>query len=334
MHLNHSTINACSRQISRNIHLTLVTTAPISRRSFVSQTLLSRTDFERKTVNELKEELKKRGIATGTKSKSKSVLISKILEDEEQKKGNLPTSSQPHPIFDKNKKSAGPAEVKISSPAPVVARITEEVEKETPVLPKFLNTEEDVGSSAALASPVSNEQSKGHHAETWPARVNLPVTPPEEIGGTVIPFIPDNYESHRQSHAADLTEVTSTSAGLQFSTASHPSTLPEGGPSLATIGKDEEALPSTRQAEEATAFFDQALSDLQARLGELWPSFFSFSAVVESSKRPKERFEFEDRPLNAEERRGLYGLLGLVSVGWLLGGLFAPAPSLHHHSTR
>lgn len=36
----------------------------VSRRTLVSQTLLSRTDFERKTINELKEELKKRGIAT------------------------------------------------------------------------------------------------------------------------------------------------------------------------------------------------------------------------------------------------------------------------------
>lgn len=110
--------------------------------------------------------------------------------DEEHRSTGLPNPPQTRSISNKkttpSDANAGPANVKISSPAPVVARITEEVEKETPVLAKVDNTEETAGTSSALASPVSNQKSQGHQAETWPASVNLPITPVEELEGTAI----------------------------------------------------------------------------------------------------------------------------------------------------
>ncbi|KAH9813782.1 hypothetical protein DFH28DRAFT_1096039 [Melampsora americana] len=285
-------------------------------RSFVSQTLLSRTDFERKTVNELREELKKRGITTGAKNRTKSALISKILEDEQQRTNAIQVPCQARSISNKKDQRPGPMAIKISSPAPMVARVTDEVEKEIPVLTKIAKSEEMAETSSALGSPVSNERSKGHHAETWPASVNLPITPLQEIESTAVPFIPDNYASHLQTHAPEIKEVQGTSGALEFSTASHPSTLPEGGPTIGTGTKDEPL--SSSNTENSEPFFSP-LSGVMSQFQEL-----------KTSSHRDTKFEFEDRPLNGEERQGLYKLIGLLSFGWLMGGIFAPAsPSQH-----
>lgn len=38
-----------------------------------------------------------------------------------------------------------------------------------------------------------------------------------------------------------------------------------------------------------------------------------------------EEHKSQSRPLNGEEKNGVYVLLGLVAGGWLAGGLFGPA---------
>lgn len=275
-------------------------------------------------MNELREELKKRGITTGAKHRTKSALISKILEDEQQRTSAVQITSQVRSISTKKDQKPGPMAIKISSPAPMVARVTDEVEKDVPVLTKIDKAEAIAETSSALGSPVSNEQSKGHHAEIWPASVNLPITPLKEIEGTAVPFIPDNYDSHLQSHAPEIKQVQGTSGALEFSTASHPSTLPEGGPTIGTGTKDE---PLSSSNAENSASFLPALSGVMSQFQDLWPSS-SLGGKPPSHQDTK--FEFEDRPLSGEERQGLYKLLGLLSLGWLMGGIFAPSsPSQH-----
>lgn len=137
----------------------------------------------------------------------------------------------------------------------------------------------------------------------------------------VKPFIPDNYNSHRQSHAPQLTEVKGTTAGLEFSTASHPSTLPEGGPSLAAVSQSDSSSPTHGKQVSGTAFTPDNVSDMAQKLRDLWPTSLS---VSKSPSSKHQIFEPEDRPLSDEERGGLYKLIGLVSLGWLLGGVFGP----------
>jgi hypothetical protein len=42
-------------------------------------------------------------------------------------------------------------------------------------------------------------------------------------------------------------------------------------------------------------------------------------------------WRFEDRPLSAEEKKGLWVLFGIVGLGWLVGGLAAPKKTEIQH---
>lgn len=211
----------------------------------------------------------------------------------------------------------------LSSASKVAARLMAEPDGEVPKSPK-----PQTGSdSAALASPAVNLKSAGHQAQTWPASINLPSTPVEEPLGTVIPFIPDNWKSHQQSHAPQLVDIKPSTAGLQVSTASHPSTLPEGGPSL-VVGDQFTSSSSTtttiRNSPEQT--FGEKSQDLDQVIMEYLKSssLKSLSDFTDRFYRPtgatQEPFKFEDRPLNGHERKGLYQLFLFLGGSWILAG--------------
>ncbi|WAQ86288.1 hypothetical protein PtA15_7A14 [Puccinia triticina] len=308
-------------------------------RTFASQTLLSRTDFQNKSTSELREELSKRGIVTG--SKKKTILIDKILEDEQRrmsssairakKVGGQPAggrSGTEELARSRQSSTSTLPEPVVSSPIKVAARLMSEPDGETPKSAQI-----QTGSkSASLASPGITLRSEGHQAQVWPASIELPSTPVEEPTRTTIPFIPDNWTSHKQSHAPKMVELKPSSA--EVSTASHPSTLPEGGPSqIVTDRFSPSSTPrsssSSDPAQGSTASSqqnpDQLILNYLASIS--LPSSLDFFSSKDPDQQdhaphPHEQFKFEDRPLNDHERNGLYQLLAFFGGSWLVAGLF------------
>ncbi|KAI9630400.1 hypothetical protein KEM48_014126 [Puccinia striiformis f. sp. tritici PST-130] len=94
--------------------------------------------------------------------------------------------------------------------------------------------------SAALATPKLTMRSEGHQAQVWPASINIPSTPVEEPMGTMI-----------QSHAPKMVDLKPSSA--EVSTASHPSTLPEGGPTRVVTDRFSPSTDSSSDASQGLA---------------------------------------------------------------------------------
>ncbi|KAI9622040.1 hypothetical protein H4Q26_015478 [Puccinia striiformis f. sp. tritici PST-130] len=282
------------------------------RRSFASQTLLSRTDFQNKSTVELREELSKRGIVTG--SKKKSILIDKILEDERRRM----SSSSPPP------RKKGPPSVGRSGTEEVGGSLRSSTSTWGN---RWSSAPIQTGSeSAALATPKLTMRSEGHQAQVWPASINIPSTPVEEPMGTMIPFIPNNWSSHQQSHAPKMVDLKPSSA--EVSTASHPSTLPEGGPTRVVTDRFSPSTDSSSDASQGLANKtgqygpDEIIFNYLASIS--LPSF-QFSSKKDSSHQsphPQDEFKFEDRPLNDRERNGLYQVLAFFGGSWLVAGLF------------
>ncbi|KAH9453870.1 hypothetical protein MJO28_006863 [Puccinia striiformis f. sp. tritici] len=302
------------------------------RRSFASQTLLSRTDFQNKSTVELREELSKRGIVTG--SKKKSILIDKILEDERRRMSSSsppPRKKGPPSVGRSGTEEVGGSlrsststmgEPVVSSSVKVAARLMSEPDGETPKSAPIQTGSE----SAALATPKLTMRSEGHQAQVWPASINIPSTPVEEPMGTMIPFIPNNWSSHQQSHAPKMVDLKPSSA--EVSTASHPSTLPEGGPTRVVTDRFSPSTDSSSDASQGLANKtgqhgpDEIIFNYLASIS--LPSF-DFSSKKDSSHQsphPQDEFKFEDRPLNDRERNGLYQVLAFFGGSWLVAGLF------------
>ncbi|CAH7674568.1 hypothetical protein BY996DRAFT_4596430 [Phakopsora pachyrhizi] len=285
----------------------------------------SSIDLENKSMGEIREELTRRGLTT--ESRKRSVLIKRILEDEDRRRGgSVTTAVGTDRSYNPSKRSRTTATVSdpetlISSPTPVVARVLSESDSDVTSSPSPTQQSH----SSVLASPILNLRGGGHQPSNWPASIVLPITPDESPMGTAIPFIPDNYNSHLQSHCdAELSVNTPTK---ELSTASHPSTLPGGGPSLVVASSD-----STRSITINARGLDKrdgggdSLSS-----GRIDPSdgtgkglgrkiCRSVGEILENDQ--NQRFEFEDRELRDDERRGIYKLLGLIAGSWVFSGLF------------
>ncbi|GAA6049871.1 hypothetical protein JCM3770_004224 [Rhodotorula araucariae] len=102
-----------------------------------------------------------------------------------------------------------------------------------------------------------------------------------------IPTAPDTY---RDSSTSPDVEPAPFVAPPAVSTAAHPSTLPGGGPSLMRSGDD------------AISGGGEGLGGDRGGHGGR-----------------EERFEFDDRPLTDDERRGLWVLGGIVAGGSFVG---------------
>ncbi|KAA1137469.1 hypothetical protein PGTUg99_017831 [Puccinia graminis f. sp. tritici] len=330
-------MRTCNQTINQQIRLTKTFYhGQHLNRTFASQTLLSRTDFQNKSTVELKEELNKRGIITG--SKKKSILIDKILEDEQRRMNSTTIRAKKVPPIVRRGEAARARrsststlpEPVVSSPVKVAARLMSEPDGETPKTAQI----ETGSKSASLASPGITLRSEGHQSQVWPASIELPSTPFEEPLGTMIPFIPDNWSSHKQSHAPQMVDLKPSSA--EVSTASHPSTLPQGGPSrivtdrFSPTTKPGQSSSSSDPAQGLTSSNqqspDQIIFNYLASIS--LPASFDFlsskgpSNHDQASSRHQEHFKFEDRPLSDRERNGLYQLLAFFGGSWLVAGLF------------
>ncbi|GAA5879140.1 hypothetical protein JCM1840_006206 [Sporobolomyces johnsonii] len=119
------------------------------------------------------------------------------------------------------------------------------------------------------------------------AQVYLPDMAPLEQVRTVaikIPSAPDTYSTSSSTDSSD--DFPTLHASPKIITASHPSTYPSGGPSANALGDD-------------------------VQLGEAGDSR---SALPKEHDRSQDGYE--GRPLNAEEKRGLWKLAGIVGAGW------------------
>ncbi|GAA5922318.1 hypothetical protein JCM3775_005690 [Rhodotorula graminis] len=112
-----------------------------------------------------------------------------------------------------------------------------------------------------------------------------------------IPTAPDTYRTQASSPDAEPAPFIEPPA---VSTAAHPSTLPGGGPSLQHSGDDSIASGGEGVGGEKGGHGGR-----------------------------EERHEFEDRPLNEDERRGLYILGGMLAGGYGLS--VATDPRRHRH---
>lgn len=106
-------------------------------------------------------------------------------------------------------------------------------------------------------------------------------------------------------------------SSAEVSTASHPSTLPEGGPSRIVTDR---FSPSHHEdlGSSPSPSRDQILSNYLAPLSKASSFILSKLRPTNNHKNP---FHFEDRPLNQAERNGLYRLLAFFGGSWLLAGL-------------
>ncbi|BGP45735.1 hypothetical protein JCM10450v2_001565 [Rhodotorula kratochvilovae] len=145
--------------------------------------------------------------------------------------------------------------------------------------------------SIRAAAPFSDPPSKAGDLKGKAAgQVDLPDMAEIERTTEVrakIPTAPDTYRDSSSSPDAEPAPFVPPPA---VSTAAHPSTLPGGGPSLQHSGDD------------AIATGGEGLGGERGGHGGR-----------------EERFEGEDRPLNDEERQGLWVLGGLLAGGSFVG---------------
>lgn len=127
-------------------------------------------------------------------SKKKSILIDKILEDEQRRTmgsrkpalSNIQRGYRSSPGRKEGRKGEEPKrglqEPVVSSPVKVAARLVDTPDAEAPPSPKIHTGPK----SAVVGSPAITLRSDGHRAEVWPASILLPPTPVEESMGTMI----------------------------------------------------------------------------------------------------------------------------------------------------
>ncbi|BGP53641.1 hypothetical protein JCM8202_003589 [Rhodotorula sphaerocarpa] len=118
-----------------------------------------------------------------------------------------------------------------------------------------------------------------------------------------IPTAPDTYRTSSASSPdanGAATPPEPAPHAPHFATAAHPSTYPGGGPS------------QNRAGQESDVVLDH--SSAQKHRG----------GGGSSSSSGQEKYEWSDRPLNADERRGLLVLGGIVAGGLFLGTVTQP----------
>ncbi|GJN88841.1 hypothetical protein Rhopal_001812-T1 [Rhodotorula paludigena] len=118
----------------------------------------------------------------------------------------------------------------------------------------------------------------------------------ESVGGSALRWIQESFARSRFSFMA-------------ISTAVHPSTLPGGGPSSSHTGDD--TISSGGEGPDRSASSSTSSS--------------STSAKKQREEGPSgEKYEWDERPLDDQERRGLYQLGGILAGGLFLGWATEP----------
>ncbi|KAF9227659.1 hypothetical protein BS17DRAFT_774113 [Gyrodon lividus] len=284
-------------------------------RSFVSTLLLSRT-WENETVVDLRKEAKTRGLSTkGTKS----MLITRIQEYEESRV--VSTSRVAPPVYD--------------TPAATRSASTKAAPRAAPA-----------AFPAALQAASPGIPSPAHPSSAFSAPISLAVKLPNlsrpiPEAPVQVPYVPDFWDSARPR-----ANIPSAPGLPKLHVISDSATHHGGGPTH-NLEEHQEgpALPSTTtNADEPSSskvgFWVDVLDELSL------PGSFNVrrclsavgTSVVEGVKNRGNGHQMSSRPLNNDERRGLYVFLGIIVGSWVVGGVVnraPPAPAVkEEHGTQ
>lgn len=264
----------------------------VNHRNFVSTVLLSRT-WESETLVTLRHEAKTRGLST---KGNKSVIISRIQEYEESRA--LPFS-QPAPVASRSVSSSSTTSSQAASPGIPPA-----------------------------SQPTSASQAPDFFLVRLPDLSQDGPCEPVQA-----PFVPDFWDS--SSPKPEPIEPSHPKLHVVSGSATHP----DGGPTYnlekpqdAVIIEEVVVIEPEGQAKPAieSGLFRELANDLGLprtfRVGE------AVSNVVRAAKEQGPDVHAKSRPLNNEQTRGVWVLLGLLAGSWIVGGWVNRArsvPELH-----
>ncbi|KAH8116936.1 hypothetical protein DFH11DRAFT_1542118 [Phellopilus nigrolimitatus] len=274
-----------------------------TRRSFASTVLLSRS-YESKTVAELRAELRQRGLQT---SGPKAALISRIRQEDARATAEAPSAPTPTP-----------------TPTPSQAQ------------PSTRTLSTSAGARAE-AAPVGT--TKGSPAPPFSMYAKLPdLSQASPQAPVQVPFLPDFWDSSAvkaaaaEAAAAKLRATADPDAPklvLVASAATHPA----GGPTHALSQASDVPLPSSSSTSASTpsSSASSTASEPTTLLGEVLDDLgvpadlFARTDRAEGTRRDGSQVLAQHaRPLDADERRGAYALLGLLVGAWVAAGIAAP----------
>ncbi|KAF9246302.1 hypothetical protein BU15DRAFT_70405 [Melanogaster broomeanus] len=323
----------------------LVQAQPIRRaslipqhRSFVSTVTLSRT-WENESVVDLRKEAKSRGLSTyvslfrlasvssplsdvllfifacflslrhpdrGLSNGTKSKLIARIQEYEESI--TIPTSHNPTPVHD------------------------------TPAATRSASTKAALGAGLAVSPapqttspsiPPAAQSPSGSGTHEFLA-IRLPDFPrPTPDAPAQAPYVPDFWDS-----AQPKTNIPSEPELPKLHVVSGSATQHVGGPThdLETSQESLTLPPTTINADEPPSSKVGLWTDVLDDLG--LPRSFSVrrslceagTSVMGALKNRGNGHQTHSRPLNKDERMGLYVLLGMIAGSWVIGGIVNRTP--------
>ncbi|KIJ69275.1 hypothetical protein HYDPIDRAFT_105876 [Hydnomerulius pinastri MD-312] len=278
------------RSVVRAQHLRRASLAA-NHRSFVSTVLLSRT-WENETVVDLRKEAKARGLST---KGNKSTLITRIQEYEESRAAS--TSHDTPAAIRNASTNATPG---VSAPAP------------SPATPLAASP----GIPPAAEPPSASVTPKFMAIKLPDLSKRIPDAPVQ------VPYVPDFWDSARPSPKT-LTELEPPKLHVVSGTGTHP----DGGPTHNLEKHDDgHTLPPTafdvaEPPSDNVGFWRDLLDDMG------FPKSFSVRPAVESVQDRGSEPQNYSRPLNGEEKTGLYVLLGILAGSWVVGGIVNPAPA-------
>ncbi|KAG9048378.1 hypothetical protein FS837_013015 [Tulasnella sp. UAMH 9824] len=281
----------------------------LSNRGLASQ-LLARPK-EEWTYTELRREARERGIAQGG---NKAALLARLQADDVTRAGqsekSISTSAAAAAAAPKGTSSSSkvtaPADTPVNAtPAPGPARATFKSSRTIKPGPSE--------SPAPQIPGIPTSDNPFAPKRSAPLYVAIPVEedPPEE--GPAIPVVPEQYGSTPQDSASpplapeDTPKIHAVS-GLDehLAAPAHPTDTTVVNPPVQTAPSSSPSGPASAQT---------------------WKDTFTAvrKAVGSSLQEPHWADDANHATLSRDERKGLYGLAGILFGGWLLGGLLAPS---------
>ncbi|KAI5123338.1 hypothetical protein M0805_001763 [Coniferiporia weirii] len=259
------------------------------RRTLVSTVLLSKT-YEDKTVAELRAELRNRGLST---TGSKATLITRIVQEEKR----ASTEVAPTPTLTRTVSTSSPSRAEpVASPTP------------TP------------NASAAAGTAPSSSAHLPFPAVKLPDISQGPLETP-----IAIPFLPDFWDSSVVKAQERSTLPSPDPDAPKIVLVAGAATHPAGGPThnLSSAG---DVLPSLSSSASPSPprKFDGILGDILDDLN-IPPEVFSPSSTAADEGLVSAKGRTQSRPLDADEKRGVYVILGLFLGSWAVSRVSAPS---------
>lgn len=302
------------------------TYVPSSSRSLVSSVLLSNDGYEGRQVAELKALLRQRGLSQAGR---KSLLIERLKEND------IARAAAPATTNAAPRRNSGSRRPRGSDAAAAAAARTPTANLEPGTVSSMKDAEGNIASrSPAVAqeevptAPGMPLKTEGDVPNTF--NVRIPEITTEPAAPQYIPTIkPVVHPSSDSPFIAHVPQVHSVVSPEHVSHASLANVAPGGatGPKItssvaSTIASEFVPQGLRRQARDAFDSLGNATGKLSEVIADgkyLLATHNPVAPPDTSNSRPSGR-----RPLNNDERRGLYVLTGIVLGGLTVGGLFSP----------